>query len=176
MITFIVATSGRPTLQATLKSIETLPGDEVLVVGNVDGMTDYGQFRFLPRPPGEDWGHTERNWATPLARGRYISHMDDDDVYAPGVRAAMADAIQQTSGRPIVFRMQYKNGTVLWSDHELRCGNIGTPMVLWPNALDKLGTWGPFYGGDFHFIETSKWVPEDYVWRSEIIALLRPHT
>ena len=55
---------------------------------------------------------------------------------------------------------------------QIRCGNLGTPCLLIPNRPTMLGTWGSFVGGDCHFLETSKWKAEDYVWRPEVIALL----
>lgn len=175
MISFIVATLGRPSLEATLASIETLPGDEILVVGNVkEGKR--GNVRYIPHPPGGDWGHTERNDVTPYARGQYLAHIDDDDTYAPDARAWMEDAIRKTPAKPIIFRMRFPNGITLWEEPELRCGNLGTPCMLIPNRPTMLGTWGSFVGGDFHFLETSKWKADEYVWRPEIIALLGHNT
>jgi hypothetical protein len=84
----------------------------------------------------------------------------------------MADAISQTPNRPVIFRMQFPCGIVLWQDPNVRCGNLGTPCFLIPNVPEKLGTWMPYVGGDCAFLETSGWQAEDYVWRPEIIALL----
>jgi hypothetical protein len=175
MISFIVPTIGRPSLAKTLASIECWPGDEVLLVGSPNGHT-HPFAHHVPCPPGGDWGHAERNYSTPMARCRYIAHIDDDDVYAPGTRALMADAIAQTPARPVLFRMQYPNGITLWEEPTIRCGNVGTPMMLIPNRPTMLGTWGSFVGGDCHFLETSKWKAEDYVWRPEVIALLGHNT
>lgn len=176
MISFIVPTLGRPSLLATLKSIECWPGDEILVVGNVKENvqveTSGHRVKYIQHLPGGDWGHTERNFATPLARGQYIAHIDDDDVYAHGTRAAMEDAIRTAPGRPSIFRMQFPNGITLWQEPVIRCGNLGTPCFLIPNRPTMLGTWGSFVGGDCHFLETSKWAANEYNWRPEIIALL----
>ncbi len=171
MISFIVPTVGRPSLAKTLASIECLPGDEILVVGN-PGRIDHPFARVVSCPPGGDWGHTERNFATPLARCRYIAHIDDDDVYAPGTRAIMADAIRTTPGRPIIFRMQFPCGITLWQDPTIRCGNLGTPCFLIPNRPAMMGQWAPQVGGDYLFLQSSKWKAEDYVWRPEVIAHL----
>lgn len=175
MISFIVATLNRPSLQVTLCSIETLPGDEIIVVGNVN---DYkaGHVRYVHHEPGGDWGHTERNDVTPMARGQYLAHIDDDDTYAPGTRALMEDAIRKNPGKPTIFRMRFPNGITLWQEQEIKCGNLGTPCLLIPNRPTMLGTWGSFVGGDCHFLETSKWKAEEYVWRPEIIALLGHNT
>lgn len=171
MISFIVPTVGRPTLLKTLRSIECWPGDEILMVGNGFRVHD-SRVRFIDCAPGGDWGHTERNVATPHARGRYIAHIDDDDVYAPGHRELMADAIRTAEDRPVLFRMRYPNGITLWQDEVIRCGNVGTPMFLIPNVPSKLGSWQSFVGGDCAFLESSGWQPSEYVWRKEIIALL----
>ena len=175
MISFIVPTIGRPSLLQTLASIECWPGDEVLVVGNVREVTK-GAVRYIPCPPGGDWGHSERNFATPLARCKYIAHIDDDDTYAAGTRALMADAMRQAPGRPTLFRMRYPNGITLWDQPEIRCGNVGTPMMLIPNMPTKLGRWESFVGGDCAFLQNSKWAAEDYNWRPEVIALLGHNT
>lgn len=173
-VTYIVPTTGRSTLQATLQSIECWPGDEILLVS--DGVkVSHPCVKHVQCPAGQDWGHSERNFATPMARGRYIAHIDDDDVYAPGTRRFMADAMRKNPGQPVMFRMRYNNGIVLWREQILRCGNVGTPMFLMPNMPTKLGNWEPQVGGDFLFLESSKWKASEYVWRPEIIALLRPH-
>jgi hypothetical protein len=175
MITFLVPTIGKPSLMQTLRSIETWPGDELLVVGAVqeqEHTVGDVTFRYVSCPPGGDWGHTERNYATPMARGRYIAHIDDDDKYAPGTRKLMADAIKKTPDRPVLFKMRFPNGLTLWRDEKVYCGNVGTPMMLIPNQPEKLGRWESFVGGDCAFLESCKWSSEEYVWRPEVIALL----
>lgn len=177
MITFLVPTIGRKSLKSTLRSIETRPGDEILVVGNVAGLNGNDpRVRYVHCPPGGDWGHSERNFATPLARGQYIAHIDDDDVYVPGTRALMADAIEKNPGRPVLFRMAYPNGITLWHDKEVRCGNVGTPMFLIPNVPEKLGTWRPYVGGDCTFLEECKWSADEIVWRPEVTVSLGHNT
>ncbi len=171
MITFIVASIGRPSLRTALESIECGPGDEILVVGSMGDVVD-DRVRFLPCAPGHDWGHTERNHAKPHVTTRYFANLDDDDRYAPGARALMGAAIQQHPDGPTIFRMRYPNGYTLWSDPVLRFGNVGTPMMLMPNVTDRLGVWGSFNGGDFHFLTSSGWQPDEYRWRSDVIALL----
>ena len=170
-ISYVVATLNRPTLLTTLKSIETLPGDEIIVIGNVKD-AQHGSTRYIPHPPGGDWGHTERNTAIRLCRCEYIAHIDDDDVYAPGTRRVFEAATSYTPGAPIIFRMRFPNGITLWNQTQIQCGNVGTPMFLMPNVPEKFGMWGSFVGGDCHFLETSKWKHEEYVWRTEIIAHL----
>lgn len=170
-ISFLVPTLGRPSLQATLDSIECWPGDEILVIGDHLQVND-PRVRVIQCAPGGDWGHTERNVAMPVAKGRYLAHIDDDDVYAPGTRAVMADAIAQTPDRPVLFRMQYPNGGTLWRWPTLAFGNVGTPMILIPNVLEKLGRFESFHGGDYAYLASMKWSADDIVWRPEVTALL----
>lgn len=183
MISFIVPTVCRPSLVKTLASIETWPGDEIICVSDMSlnlHMQDFIRSRLEIRcyhcSPGGDWGHTERNVATPMATGRYLAHIDDDDVYAPGTRALMADAIERTPDRPVLFRMRYPNGITLWGQPELRCGNVGTPMILIPNVPERLGRFGSFVGGDCAYLEEMKWERDEIVWRPEVIALLGHNT
>lgn len=175
MITFLVATVGRPSLLKTLQSIETYPGDEILMVSNGYRVGD-PRVSYFDCTPGNDWGHTERNIGMRQAKGDYIAHIDDDDIFAPGTRWAMEAATLEHPRQPVLFRMKFPNGITLWQDQEIRCGNVGTPMFLTPNQPEKFGTWGSFVGGDCHFLETSKWAPEEYIWRREIVALLGHNT
>lgn len=170
-ISFLVPSVGRSSLVKTLRSIECWPGDEILVVGSMGGIVD-PRVRFIPHAPGGDWGHTERNFAMPLARGSYIAHIDDDDRYAPDTRTLMESAIRETPGRPVLFRMRFPNGITLWQEKVIQCGNVGTPMILMPNDPQKFGRWESFGGGDCAFLTSCKWTPEEYVWREEVIALL----
>ena len=170
MISFIIATLGRPSLADTLASIDLWPGDEVIVIGNVETRTD-GPVRYLATPPGGDWGSTERNIATPLARKAYVAHIDDDDVYAPGHRALMADAIARHPAVPTIFRMQLPDGTQVWDQPVIRWGNVGTPMFLVPNVPAKMGRWGEHQDcGDLRFLQTMAWRNHECAWREEVIA------
>lgn len=175
-ITFIVPTLGRASLINTLRSIELWPDDEIIVIGNVNETIveheNGSRTRYVAREKGNDWGHSERNAAMPMVRTPYMAHIDDDDLFDYGTRALMADAIKQAPGRPTIFRMRFPNGITLWAEPVIRCGNLGTPCFLIPNQPEMLGTWGSFVGGDCWFLETSKWKPEDYNWREEVIALL----
>lgn len=176
MISFIIATIGRPSLVETIKSIHPWPGDEIIVIGNVQDSVD-GQIRCISCPPGNDWGSTERNIATPLARNRHLAHIDDDDVYVPNARALMASAMLMAPDRLTIFKMRLPTGATLWQDPVVRLGNVGTPMMFMPNLPDKLGRWGEKQDcGDFHFLQTMAWKPEEIVWNSDVIAQLgRPH-
>ena len=174
-ISFVIATIGRASIAKTLSSIEACDGDEIVVVGghvDLPRSVASDRIRYIPCKPGHDWGHSERNYVAPMLRGHYIAHIDDDDWYEPGTRALMAKAIDEHPAGPSIFRMRYPDGRVLWSGYELCLGNVGTPMTLWPNDPDKLGTWGPFHGGDFNYVQTMKWQKEEVRWWPIVIVHL----
>jgi len=168
-ISFIVPTIGRPHLSQTLASIETWPGDDVLMVGAVSDLDDH-RVTAIPCPRGNDWGATERRLAIRRSTKSYLAFLDDDDVYLAGTRAKMDQAIRHAPGRPTIFRMIYPNGRVLWRDPVLRVGNVGTPMLLVPNDPDRLGTWSSRRECDFDFLASSAWDQAAIVWATDIIA------
>jgi Glycosyl transferase family 2 len=186
-ISFIVATTCRPTIAATLASIECRPGDEIIVVSDMalnlhmqDFVTKNPYVKCMHHVAGNDWGHTERNFAMQYATGDYIAHLDDDDVYAPGARDRMAAFVAEHPRRPVIFRMEYKNGERLWRDKIVRVGNVGTPMSLVPNDPRTRGAFGSFYGGDITYLESyaarAGYASEDFVWSEDVTVLIRPHT
>lgn len=179
-VSFIIATVCRPSLERTLRSIETRPGDEILIVSDMAlnlhlqafAQGPSPQTRFIHCPPGKDWGHSERNLAMPLATGDFLSFMDDDDYYSPGHRDAMEEAMIARPNAPTIFSMclHHMGNVVLWQDQEVRCGNVGTPMFFVPRDLTKLGTWPPYYGGDCTFMQQCGWKPEELGWSRRVIA------
>jgi hypothetical protein len=176
VISYIVATVNRPSLKATLASIECWPGDEIIVVGNVQTRA-VGHVRCVSCEPGHDWGSTERNIATPLAHGKYLAHIDDDDTYAPGARMLLASAIIANPTGVSMFRMRLPNGGLLWKEREIRWGNVGTPMFFTPNNPAKMGQWGEQRDcGDLHFLQTMGWTPDEIAWRDEVLVEIgQPH-
>lgn len=171
-VSFIVATTGRPGLKRALDSIELRQGDELIVVGNMGGVDD-GRAKFIPSEPRGNWGHSERNAVMPTATGEYLAHLDDDDMYVPGARALMELPVTAV-WRPQIFKMRGPDGWTIWKDRRIKFGNVGTPMTLMPNIPAKLGRFGLRYGGDCDFLLSSKWLPTEYVWRPDVLALIRP--
>jgi hypothetical protein len=170
MLTYIVPTIGRPSLAATLASIEVWPGDEILVVAAVEPPGLGPACRYVPCPAGHDWGSRERNAAMPLARGSHLAFLDDDDMATVGARQIIADGIAAHPDRPIVYRMVYPDGRQLWTEPAIRFGNVGTPMFVIPNIPHRLGAWGSHVGGDYSFIADCGWRRQDIIWRTEVIA------
>jgi hypothetical protein len=170
--TFIIATTRRRTLYATLESIKPRAGDQVLVVTDQAPKFLPPYATFVQHPKGENWGAAERNHALTIATGDMISFMDDDDIYAENARALLDTVIP---GKPHIFKMRYRYGDFLWIDPRIRQGNIGTPMIVVPNDPKKLGRFGNRYEGDFDFLTSCKWNQYEYVFRHEVIANIRPN-
>ncbi len=160
-ISFIIPTVGRQSLKDTVASIEPWPGDEILVIQHNDSHTGI-------------YGNAERQEGINRAVCDFIAFIDDDDVYASGAREIMDQAIKESpADNPILFRMQYPDGRILWRKRWVKNGNVGTPMILVPNQKDKLSEWDIRHRwADFHFINRWKWPKKEIIWRSEVIALL----
>jgi len=165
----IVPSIGRPSLAATLASMQTEPGDEVLVVGDMGDVPLPPATRFIPSAPGGNWGATERRIGMRAARNPWLALLDDDDVYVPGARALMARAAVRPV--PTLFRMMYPNGRQIWDYRQIQIGNVSTAMILIPNDPAKLGRWSDRYYCDFDFLSTMSWSPEEVQWRREVTVL-----
>ena len=169
-ISFIIPSVGRPSLDATLSSIEKWSGDEVIVVQR--------------DPPCGNWGNQERNDGIAKATSDYLAFMDDDDIYLPGHREIMELAISENPLRwPILFRMQYPSGRIIWRNRELRPGNIGSPMILIPNDRDRIPQWPLHHrDADYSFLSHwgwgvahpvfRSWKRQHINWREEVLVLL----
>lgn len=171
MISFIVPTTGRPSLIDTLRSIECQAGDEILVIGNGGDVALDPRVTHIRMENRHDWGATERMVGLAAAKGRYLAFMDDDDVYAPCARGYMADAVATTPDQPVLFRMQYPDGHQLWATPAIAMGNVSTQMMLIPNDRAKLGSW---LSGrrecDFDFLASSGWLTDQFVFRPEVLS------
>jgi len=190
-ISIIVPTVNRATLARTLASIdaERRAGDEVLVIGPPETPVPAWCRRFDTPADStpKKWGGPERRLGIAHATGDYLAFLDDDDVYLPGWRAAMAEAAQAFPQRPVIFRMQdAATGKRWWRDGEpyLQNGNFGSPCIFMPNVAEKLGTWTDHFEGDFRFVNGMWWskYPKRHtrarpsvVFQPQVIALLRPH-
>jgi glycosyltransferase involved in cell wall biosynthesis len=160
----IVATSGRPTIHRTLRSIlpQLEPGDEVMVV----------------RDASSDAGDTPRNDAMPRARGTHLLFMDDDDVYVPGALGTMRRFADENPGRIGIFKLEYAVGNRRWVEPELRYKNVSTQTFLVPNVPGKLGRWERHgrVAGDFVFIEETVRLQGEPIFVDEVTVLARPES
>jgi glycosyltransferase involved in cell wall biosynthesis len=160
--TILLATSGRPTIARTLKSLipQLEPGDEVMILRDDSG----------------DAGDTPRNEAMPRAAGTHLLFMDDDDVYVPDALAKMRRFADENPGRIGIFRIEYTAGPKRWTVPELKNRNVSTQIFLVPNVPGKLGVWehrGTVHG-DFVFISETARLQGDPIFVDEVTVRVRP--
>lgn len=208
-LTIIVPTTGRDELAACLTALapQTDDLDRVMVMVDVDRAVSAvvetvhsirtvwdarGTWRVYPPTTGRlgMFGHPQRNRALELLealekRPRWVWSIDDDDEPSfeavAQIRAALAEG-----GEWFVFRMRggagsHFNGIVVPTMGEnVRSGNIGTPMIVFPvSAHARYGTGtfddkGPGYFGDFELANDLKNRLGEPVWRPDIVAEVRP--
>ena len=121
-------------------------------------------------PPSGRWGNDQRNNAMLRAKGDYLAFIDDDDVYVPGHRRIMQDAIDANPDCLTLFKMRYPSGQTLWKTANKEPGNIGSPMILVPNDPKRCYHWKDGRNmADFIFVD--HWQGE-IVWWDEVIAYL----
>lgn len=199
LLSVIVPTVGRPTLERTLRSLEAqdswLRWEAVLVGDTHAGTWAEGLARIPAVTRGDGrlyytecdggrhaWGHPQRNHGARVARGRWLAWLGDDDVYLPGAFDAIGRAIHRVADAPrvLLFRWIAPWKQVYWHTAGFlgpEPGFIDAECIVCPNDPAKLGTWTNRYQGDYDFItETvAKWGgPERVVWQPEIIAQAQP--
>lgn len=191
-LSVMVPTIGRYTLEDTLRSIASQPKSEeveVIVVADTHGRrvdpieyVDLGGDLFGLHWYNYDagfncYGHPQRNFAMPRATGEYIVSLDDDDTWDPHALEAIRDAAESdVDPRLHIFKMRYKAGDELWRWPTVMFGNIGTPMMVFPNNRDQYGQWGRAYEGDFLFLQTTvaNMGIAAVAWHDTVIAHIRP--
>lgn len=158
-ISFIIPSINRSELKRTIDSIDLVTGDEIILE--------------FDKPKSFAWGNPQRNKGMARAKGNYLAFIDDDDWYVEHHREMMDLAIKQNPGVPILFKLQYPNGKIIWDKPELVPGNVSTQMILVPNIPSMLHYWeGKRNMADFIFMDKWKWTKDQIIWRPEIIAML----
>ena len=189
----IIPTCGRARLQRTLESLAengALVTDDVIVVGDgeqpgsrriVEAFPkDRLTIRYFEHGPRNTVGNAQRNFAMPLAVGTHLAFLDDDDECAHGGMTAIRETVADNPGRPLIFREESRTARhpwgVVWVDHVLRSGNVGTQGIVVPNVPAMLGRWGEHYCGDFEFARSTVDLypnkDRDIVWVDKIVAYL----
>jgi hypothetical protein len=190
-LTLLVTSAGqREGIASTFDSIDRQIGRdrvEVLVIGDArDGplpalrsRVEERGYRYLEIDAGERcWANLQRNVGVMLARGRYISFVDDDDVLEPRAVEQILNAIAElTELRPLLFRFQPPPGHILWDERHLAAYHISGQCLVVPNVPSRMGHWDATYLGDFAFIRSTidRWGGDAaIVWREELIARSKP--
>lgn len=184
MLSIVIPTLGRATLEATLVSIadQLADDDEVLIAA--DPLGDVHLAGRLAREilglraalvgPGGDWGHTQRNWGIDHATGDYIWCLADDDVAAPDALAYLRAA---AGGGWHIFRVESVGELGSWvipGDHVIRKHNVDAECILAPRSARS--RWGNNYYGDLDYAVALRDELGEPVWHEQIVAYLRPAT
>ena len=160
-VSFILPTLGRrDSIQKTIDSIELWEGDELLVVN-------------LHREKPQGCGGEERTLGIGYAKCDYLAFIDDDDAYTQGARQAMHAAAEANPRKfPILFRMRYPSGRLVWDQPKFRCGNVGTPCIFLPNIKERIPPWGPGHFADFNLLNSlgSGWEHHYFIFNPFVIV------
>lgn len=194
LLSLLIPTAGRETLIRCLKSIqeqEAAPSYECIVIGDThegplpqvqELVESLGpQFRYLEHDAGmHDFGHSQLNYGDTKARGEWLHHQDDDDIYAPGALEAIGQAIAAlVEPKPLLFRFKSWYGPVFWAQRGVIAESlIGGHCIVTPNIPDRVGMFGHRYEGDLDYIvSTLDLWPNgqlDAVWIDHVICIARP--
>jgi len=192
-LSIIIPTLARGTLVRTLKCLvpQLQKGDEVHIVadGHRPLALEIARNFAAGLPPAairyhtcesdasDCYGAPQRNFGMRQATSEYLLFMDDDDFHTPDALASVRKAISENPGRPLLFRMQYRDRGHLWTDKEVRMGNVSTQMFCLPNVPQRLGRWTCSWANDFLFLcdTLDKWEADSLVWREEVISVLEQH-
>lgn len=184
MLSIVIPTLGRATLERTLASIadQLTDDDEVLIAADPLGdLVAAGRIarEVLPAVtvtvvgPGGDWGHTQRNWGIENGRGTHIWCLADDDVAAPDALAVLRAAAAE--GGWHLFRVQSVGELGQWTipgEHVIREENVDAECILAPRLARS--RWGSRYQGDLDYAVALREELGEPVWHEGVVAFLRP--
>lgn len=180
-LTVITPTVARDSLRATLASIapQLRLGDEHIVIGDgpqPDAAAMCSEFvvSYRDGPQSHSWGTAQRDYAISIARGDWLLFCDDDDVFTPDALDTVRRVVTDNPTTPHIFRMQRSlYHDVLWTDQDVRMGNVGTPMIVTPR-YDEMPRWVDewhAYTADHRFAKALT-DAHGVVWREEVICLV----
>lgn len=193
LLSVIIPTIGRPTLDPLIESIPDEDWLEVIVVGDVhkdrDDFTGDVSRAFARLPPRKNvrlltydggthaWGHPQRNFGMEMAEGEYLMFSQDDNVYAPDAFDTIRRAVwKRLDYKPFLFRVMTWQAGIVWVTRgSLKLGEIDADCIVTPNIPGKLSRWTSIYNGDWEFIRrTIELWDNDVEWRDELIATALP--
>lgn len=189
LLSVVIPTIGRPSLDRLLDSIPDDHSIEVIVVGDTydcDFIKDLAAARgrlsgnnrywYMHDGGAHCWGHPQRNYGMSVATGQWLMFSQDDNVYAPGAFDAIAHAVAGNHQRPLLFKVMTWQAGVVWTAPMLREGDIDADCLVVPNVRAKLGVWTSRYNGDWDMLShTAELWDNDIGWRPELIASALPN-
>jgi glycosyltransferase involved in cell wall biosynthesis len=103
------------------------------------------RFEELPdHDPAARWGHWARLHGTDVAKGEYITYLDDDDAYRPehvSVLAAALDAHPDAAFAYSRMIMHTQHGSCRIGTDPPGYGQIGVPAIMHRRGLLDVATW-----------------------------------
>lgn len=193
MISVIIPTQGRATLERTLRSIGWIDPEteEVIVVVDAYEMDEseiqkvmervkvFGRgFRAMACDSGHHcYGHCQINQGIEAAyEGNYIVFNDDDDVFAPdALDTVRRVATEEDEYHLHIFRFVTPWGQVLPIGELVREGGIGGHCIVTPKVAGRVGAFTCRYNGDWDYINSTIGLWQDnVVFHDEVIAITRP--
>ena len=96
--------------------------------------------------PAARWGHWARLHGIAVAKGEYITYLDDDDAYTSDHASVLAGALDSRPDAGFAYsRMVSHNsssgGTWRVGSDPPGYGAIGTPMIMHRRSLLEVATW-----------------------------------
>lgn len=173
----LIATIGRPTLQAMLDSIlPFLTADDHLTIvfdgvapTNIRTETKGRVHIYYEETALGSFGHGIRNkYASLLDRTDFVMHADDDDTYEPGAFESLRELCTDPSTL-YVARMQIVNSKIIPVQDEICDANIGTPNGIVPYDLNVKAKWVLAFGGDFSYYSDLKAMATKVVFLKPVI-------
>jgi hypothetical protein len=164
LITVCTGTAGRPKLlvERCLKSIreQTYTNLQILVIGDhciddtAERIAELNDSRIefhnlpmrgpYPRPGVDRWyvaGTAAANASQSLARGQFITYLDDDDRYESNRIETLLAAAREHRAEFIWHKFWYlqRDGSwALWGNGNLEVGQVGTAMMFYHNFFRKI--------------------------------------
>ena len=173
----LIATIGRPTLQAMLDSIlPFLTRDDHLTIvfdgvvpTNINTETKGRIHIYHEKTALGSFGHGIRNkYASRLERTDFVMHADDDDTYEPGAFEVVHTLCTDPTTLYIA-RMQIVNSRIIPVEDEIYDSNVGTPNGIVPYDLNAQAKWGLEFGGDFAYYSDLKGMATKVVFLKPVI-------
>jgi len=192
LLTIIIPTRGRPSIQKTLASIwSDASAEDVDVLVVID--SHQGAWKDIDiRETAQDWdarviehdaghhcwGHCQINAGIEHAEGAYLAFIDDDDEFVEGGVSTILDAIEFMGTPPVPIMVQFLAhwGEIIWPAPVVEFQRIGGHCLVAPNISEKLGQWTCRYEGDYDFIASTLryYRPHEVLWLPKVVAIARP--